>query len=122
MQKKRTGEEQWIDPDDAPLLTKEMLDQAEIFEGDTFVRRGRGRPKSAATKEQINVRIDRTVLAKLREAGPGWQFQINTLLGQALGLERARYPDSGAVPESGISVFKVVTARLRSGVADKPSR
>jgi hypothetical protein len=48
------------------------------------VRRGPGRPKSAAPKEQISVRLDQDVLAKLREAGPGWQSQVNALLRQAL--------------------------------------
>jgi len=77
----------WTDPDDAPLLTSEMLARAEVFDGDTFVRRGRGRPKSDAAKEQISVRIDRDILAKLREAGPGWQSRINTLLRTALDGE-----------------------------------
>ena len=63
---------------------------AEFFHGDTFIRRGRGRPKSDAPKELISVRLDPDVLAKLREAGPGWQSQINALLRQALRLEATR--------------------------------
>jgi uncharacterized protein (DUF4415 family) len=82
--KKPTGLPEWSDPDDAPPLTPEMLDQAETFEGNAFVRRGRGRPKSATAKEQISVRLDPDVLAALRAAGPGWQSQINVLLRQAL--------------------------------------
>lgn len=74
----------WHDPDDAPELTDAMVERAEVFEGAKFVRRGR--PKSAAAKEQISVRLDPDVLAKLREAGPGWQSQINAMLRQALGL------------------------------------
>jgi uncharacterized protein (DUF4415 family) len=81
----RSGD--WADPDDAPTLTAEMLARAEVFDGDTFVRRGRGRPKSHAAKEQISVRLDADVLAKLREAGPGWQSQINALLRRALGIK-----------------------------------
>jgi uncharacterized protein (DUF4415 family) len=65
-----------------------MLANAEVFEGDTFIRRGRGRPKSGAAKEQISVRLDSDVLAKLREAGPGWQSQINALLRRALGIKK----------------------------------
>jgi len=60
-----------------------LIAGAEVFEGDGFVRRGRGRPKSSAAKEQISVRPDPDVLAKLREAGPGWQSQINALPRQA---------------------------------------
>jgi len=88
--KKSTGSAEWSDPDDAPDLTTELLETAEVFEGDRFVRRGRGRPKSAAAKEQISVRLDPDVIAKLREAGPGWQSQINALLRLGLGLQQPR--------------------------------
>ncbi|HEY5299775.1 MAG TPA: BrnA antitoxin family protein [Acetobacteraceae bacterium] len=84
--KKPAGSANWTDPDDAPELTEAMLAGAEVFEGDTFVRRGRGRPKSAAAKEQISVRLDPDVLATLRASGPGWQSRINTLLRGALGI------------------------------------
>ena len=88
--KKRAGSAEWSDPDDAPELTDSMLETAEVFEGDVFIRRGRGRPKSAAAKEQISVRLDPDVIAKLRESGPGWQSQINDLLRLGLGLEQTR--------------------------------
>ena len=84
--KKPAGSPDWTDPDEAPELTAELLARAETFEGDTFVRRGRGRPKAAAAKEQISVRLDPDVLAALRAAGPGWQSQINILLRQALRI------------------------------------
>jgi uncharacterized protein (DUF4415 family) len=87
--KKPDGFPDWVDPDDAPKLTDELLADAEVFEGDKFVRRARGRPKSDTAKEQISVRLDPDVLAKLREAGPGWQSQINVLLRQALGIGEA---------------------------------
>jgi uncharacterized protein (DUF4415 family) len=77
----------WVDPDDAPELTEAMLADAEFFHGNTFIRRGPGRPKTDTPKEQISVRLDQDVLAKLREAGPGWQSQINALLRRALLLE-----------------------------------
>ena len=86
--KKPAGSAEWIDPDDAPEPTPEMLGRAEVFDGNAFVRRGRGRPKSAAAKEQISVRLDPDVLAVLRAAGPGWQSQINGLLRQALRLRK----------------------------------
>jgi len=86
--KKPAGSPDWTDPDDAPEPTAELLAKAETFEGDSFVRRGRGRPKAGAAKEQISVRLDPDVLAALRAAGPGWQSQINTLLHQALRLDK----------------------------------
>lgn len=79
----------WVDPDDAPEVTEAMLGEAEFFHGEAFVRRGPGRPRSDAPKEQISVRLDHDVLAKLREAGPGWQSQINALLRHALELKEA---------------------------------
>ena len=85
--RKPTGSADWTNPDDAPELTEQMLAEAEVFQGDTFVRRGRGRPKSGAAKEQISVRLDPDVLAKLRAAGPGWQSQINALLRRALQID-----------------------------------
>jgi uncharacterized protein (DUF4415 family) len=78
----------WQDPDEAPELTEEFFANAEVFEGNRFIRRGPGRPKTGAAKEQISVRLDPDVIAKLREAGPGWQTQINALLRKALGLVR----------------------------------
>jgi|HubBroStandDraft_5_1064220.scaffolds.fasta_scaffold976006_2 uncharacterized protein (DUF4415 family) len=85
--KTRSGSAEWRDPDDAPELTDAFFDEAEVYRGDKFVRRSPGRPKSDAPKEQISVRLDPDVLAKLRETGPGWQSQINTLLRRALRLE-----------------------------------
>ena len=31
----------WVDPDDAPEITDELLDRAELRHGDTIFRRGR---------------------------------------------------------------------------------
>ena len=87
--KKQSTTVAWVDPDDAPELTAEMREQAEVFDGTMFLRRGRGRPKSASAKEQISVRLDPDVLMKLRAAGPGWQAQINPMLREALGLADA---------------------------------
>ena len=72
--------------DEAPILTEADVRDVEVFEGNTFVKRGRGRPPTGNAKELISVRLDRDVVAKLREAGPGWQSQVNTLLQSALGL------------------------------------
>jgi uncharacterized protein (DUF4415 family) len=90
-EKKKPGAAEWVDPDDAPELTDAFFDRAEVWHGDTFVRRGPGRPKSAAPKEQISVRLDPDVMAKLREAGPGWQSQVNALLRQALRLDKREH-------------------------------
>jgi uncharacterized protein (DUF4415 family) len=82
--KQQAGSSDRIDPDEARDLTEAMLERAEVFDANHFVRRGRGRPKSVAVREQISVRLDPDVLARLRAAGPGWQSRINTLLRLAL--------------------------------------
>jgi uncharacterized protein (DUF4415 family) len=111
--KRHAGSADWTDPDDAPELTAELRDKAEEFHGDVFVRRSRGRPKSAATKEQISVRLDPDVVAKLREAGPGWQSRINALLRQALGLEAAREPCSLTAMSLAATSIKAPMAKAR---------
>ena len=86
--KKQPGSPDRIDPDDAPELTVEMLDQAEVFDGNAFVRRGRGRPPLDIRKEQINVRLDPGVLERLRASGPGWQTRINDGMALLTGIDR----------------------------------
>jgi len=86
IKKNESGVVEGGDRGDAPDLTAAFFEVAEHFHGDRFSRRGRGRPKGGAPKEQISVRLDQDVLAKLREAGPGWQSRINVLLRQALHL------------------------------------
>ena len=75
------------DPDDAPPLTEAMFRQAEIFQGDNFI--GRGRPKLAQPKEQVAIRLDHEVITQLRQSGPGWQTRVNAILRTALGLDPA---------------------------------
>ncbi len=85
MEKKSSaGLDEWVDPDDAPILTEEMLADAELYHGDVFIRRLRGRPRAGATKEQINIRLDADILAKLRANGPGWQTRVNEILRRSL--------------------------------------
>ena len=92
--------------DDAPELTDEQLDEAELFEGDRFVRRV-GRPKGSGTKELVTLRIDRDVLERFRASGPGWQTRLNDALRAAsapnLAKRRARQSLSGTMQSGGAS-------------------
>src|SRR3954453_14606149 len=63
----------WVDPDDAPELTEAQLATADLYEGDKFIRRVGGRPKGSGTKELVSLRIDRDILDRFRDGGPGWQ-------------------------------------------------
>jgi uncharacterized protein (DUF4415 family) len=48
------------------------------------LRKERGRPKAATTKQQVTLRIDRDVLEKFRAQGDGWQSRINEVLRKAV--------------------------------------
>ncbi len=74
----------WTDPDDAPELTDEFFERADEFEGARLVRRGR--PKAAATKEAVKLRLDADLLAALRATGDGWQTRINDMLRASMHL------------------------------------
>jgi len=97
----------WTDPDDAPKLTEAFFADAEFYKGDTFVRRGPGRPASGKAKELVSLRLDRDVLAKLREGGPGWQTRVNELLRKTLLEPGVGIGTSVLQPMSVIAVGKV---------------
>ena len=72
------------DYDEIPELTDDLFDQADLYHGTKLVRRGR--PKSATTKEAVNIRLDAEVLEHFRRSGPGWQTRINDALRKVAGL------------------------------------
>ena len=82
----------WVDPDDAPILTAEIAARAEIREGGkvirpatgTLTRRGRP-PLGDAAKKQVTLRLDSDVVAAFRAGGAGWQSRMNEVLRRAVG-------------------------------------
>jgi uncharacterized protein (DUF4415 family) len=66
---------------DAPMITKAMLDRAEIRHGDKVVKRGR--PPLVHPKEAVKLRLDHDVLTAYRKTGSGWQTRINADLRKA---------------------------------------
>ena len=87
--KLEASSETWIDPDDAPEWTEEMFARGELRIGDRLIRPATGtltrpgRPKLAAPKRQVTLRIDSDVLERFRAGGPGWQTRINEALRKA---------------------------------------
>ena len=67
--------------DEAPELTRQMLDRAEIRHGNRIIKRGR--PPLAHPKEAVKLRLDHDVLAAYRKTGRGWQTRINADLRKA---------------------------------------
>jgi uncharacterized protein (DUF4415 family) len=84
--KKRASKTIWIDPDEAPELTDDWFAKADLYQADKLVRRG-GRPKTAAPKEAVNIRLDHDVLAHFRAGGRGWQSRMNAALRKTIGLK-----------------------------------
>ncbi|MFM2042497.1 MAG: hypothetical protein RLY86_1073 [Pseudomonadota bacterium] len=73
------------DPDARELTDEdiaEMRPHAEFME--EFRRRGR--PRQAAVKKPVTVRLDTDVLEAWRATGPGWQSRMNDALRKAVGL------------------------------------
>ena len=68
----------WVDPDDAPEITEEWLDGAEIRHGNRLIKRGRH--PIPWPKQLVSIRLDQEVLDRLRELGPGWQTKANAAL------------------------------------------
>jgi len=81
---------EWIDPDDAPELTREMAERADLYHGDKLIRRGR--PPSDNPKQALKLRIDADVVEHFRATGPGWQTRINDTLRRAAKLKRTASP------------------------------
>lgn len=83
----------WIDPDDAPLLTAEIAARGELRVGGKIVRPATGTytratlpPRAETPKRQVTLRLDAQVLDRFRADGPGWQTRINEALRKAAGL------------------------------------
>lgn len=89
--KSDTAPSTWVDPDDAPDLTKEWFATTTPMIGASVVSKvefeqamrpalRRGRPvgsTKAAPKVQTAIRFDPDVLAGLRATGRGWQTRVN---------------------------------------------
>ena len=91
--KKAVGERTWVDPDDAPELTDDFFRRADIYEGDKLIRRGR--PKSAAPKRAVSLRLDDDVVAHFRRGGRGWQSRINAALRKVAKLSVVKGKKAG---------------------------
>jgi uncharacterized protein (DUF4415 family) len=76
------------DRDDAPPLDRDWFERAEIRDRGRLIRpaRSAGRPKSAAPKQAVNIRLDADLLRHFRATGRGWQSRINAALRKAAGL------------------------------------
>ena len=77
--KLRDSNRTWVDPDDAPEITEEWIEEADIYHGEKLVRRGRG-PQQAPTKRAVSIRLSSEVLDYFRATGKGWQTRLDEVL------------------------------------------
>jgi len=77
---KTTTPSTWIDPEDAPELDEQFFVEADLYQGDRLIRRGRGRPKSAHRKVLVSIRYSPEVINYFRQTGEGWQARMDAVL------------------------------------------
>lgn len=63
--------------DDAPELTNEFFDRADLYHGKKLVRPGR---PAGSNKGITTIRLDNDVLDAFRATGDGWQTRMNAAL------------------------------------------
>ena len=103
---KPASKNEWIDPDDAPELTDEMAEMAQLSVGGKVIRPATGvltkvgmkrvppfvipipgrPPERDEPKKQVTLRLDADLLDRFRAGGKGWQSRINATLRKAVGL------------------------------------
>ncbi|SHI18559.1 BrnA antitoxin family protein [Pollutimonas bauzanensis] len=71
---RRNTRSTWADPDDAPGLTEEFFEKADLYQGDKLVKRGR--PKLDNPKVAVSLRLPSEVLARWKATGAGWQTRM----------------------------------------------
>ena len=74
------------DPDAQPVDAAGLDRMRPISAGDAqdLARRARGRPRLAAAKRPVSLRLDSDVVERFRATGPGWQTRINEILREHL--------------------------------------
>lgn len=69
-----------VDPDEAPEITEAWVREADLYEGDKLVRRGR--PPVPTPRQPVTLRLDPQVLALWRASGKGWQTRAAAILAE----------------------------------------
>ena len=83
----------WTDPDDAPEITDDWIEQADLHHGDKLLRRGRGRP-AGSHKTPTTIRFDDDIIEAFKATGPRWQSRLNAAVRDWL---KTHSPDEIAV-------------------------
>lgn len=73
--------------DDAPELTAEWVESADLYRGTKLMRRGR--PKLDNARQLLSLRLPPDVIAGWKASGPGWQTRMADVLARSLRAKRA---------------------------------
>ncbi len=73
--------------EEIPELTDEDLARADLYHGGKLI--SRGRPKSAAPKQAVSLRLDAEVLRWFKSTGPGYQARMGEVLKQHITRKKA---------------------------------
>ena len=69
-----------------PEITDAWIAGADLYQGDTLVRRGR--PKLANPRQLLSLRLPAQVVARWKATGPGWQTRMAETLEKAAPKSR----------------------------------
>jgi uncharacterized protein (DUF4415 family) len=75
---------EWTEEDFARAVGPEALSPAELAAFPRTAARLRGRPKLAAPKKAVSIRLDPDILDYFRGTGAGWQRRMNDVLRKAM--------------------------------------
>lgn len=95
-ERKPDTDREWVDPDDAPELTEEMLDYAELSVAGKVIRPATGvltkdgmRPISEK-RQPVTLRLAPEVIDHFKAGGEGWQARIGDVLERHVGKAKRR--------------------------------
>jgi uncharacterized protein (DUF4415 family) len=66
------------DPETPPEITDAWVSEADLYDGDKLVRRGR--PKLQHPRQLLSLRLPPKVIERWRATGPGWQTRMANVL------------------------------------------
>ncbi|MFA5590157.1 MAG: BrnA antitoxin family protein [Lysobacteraceae bacterium] len=64
-----------------PEISDDWIAEADLFQGEKLVRRGR--PRVAAPRQLLSLRLPPNVIARWKASGPGWQTRMAQMLESA---------------------------------------
>ena len=116
----------WIDPDDAPVLTRELAARAQVALGGKVIREAtgtvtkRGRPPVGdESKQQVTLRLAPRVIRYFKETGEGWQTRLNETLEEYVAGALATDPRNRGAAFQVKTRTKGTPAQSKSTVAHK---